>query len=851
VSTPLAAREPSSRYGGGDGAQESRLAPAAATAMRVAIKLAGGREVCFVATVDEEGIVRTARVVARGDVQSVLALPAVAERGQMLLHNHPSGVLEPSDADLIVAQRLHDGGIGFGIIDNEATDLYVVVEVPKPKVAVPIESDDVANTLGPDGPIAAMLARYEDRPAQREMASAIATLYNEGGIALLEAGTGVGKSLGYLLPALRWAAANGERTVVSTNTINLQEQLVGKDLPFLRDALTDQPVRFALLKGWRNYLCLYRLEQATSAAPGLFADGGAEGLEEIRAWSERTADGSLADLAVPPKAELWDEVAAESDLCLRLKCAFFDKCFLFAARRVAAQADVIVVNHHLLLSDLAVRRVQQNWADAAVLPAYQRLIVDEGHHLEDAASSHLGTTVTNRGLQRLFARLERRGKGLLSALAHKLESQKDLMSTASLDLLQANLAPAVQAARDRATLVFDYLDRYLQMSNEPVARLTADFAADPVWQAGLGESLGALLRELALLQEGLRLVRERMEASGPPREGVASLLSEIRGVARRLESAGDALQRALVPAPGDESSLVRWLEVRGRERNVAATAVPLDIAPILREDLFKRVTTAVITSATLASGDRFAFVRAQLGLVDDDTLAATSAVFPSPFDYPRQAMLAVPTDFPAPNVDPASHFRCVVGATIDLATASDGGLFALFTSHRDVREVARELRARCVSDRWPLLVHGEEPRDVLLRRFRESGRAILLGTASFWEGVDVAGEALRGLVIAKLPFRVPTEPLTAARSEAIEARGGDSFKELMLPHATLRLKQGFGRLIRTGTDRGVVVLCDSRACTKTYGRGILAALPPARRVVAPWNVVLRELQQFYASKENA
>ncbi|HMA04144.1 MAG TPA: helicase C-terminal domain-containing protein, partial [Gemmatimonadaceae bacterium] len=722
----------------------------------------------------------------------------------MLLHNHPSGVLDPSDADLIVATRLHDGGIGFGIIDNDATELYVVVEIPKARVTVQIAASAIADSLGPAGPIAAKLPRYEDRPAQRAMASAIARLYNEGGIGLLEAGTGVGKSLGYLLPALRWAAANGERTVVSTNTINLQEQLVGKDLPFMREALSDQPVRFALLKGWRNYLCLYRLEQASSAAPGLFADGTANELEEIRAWAERTEDGSLADLAVPPRAEIWDEVAAESDLCLRLKCPLFEKCFLFAARRVAAQADVIVVNHHLLLSDLAVRRAQQNWADAAVLPAYQRLIVDEGHHLEDAASSHLGTTVTNRGLQRLFARLERRGKGLLSALAHKLESKQDLMSTASLDLLQANLAPAVHAARDRATQVFDYLDRYLQTSNEPVARLTATFASHPIWGDGLGESLGALLRELALLQDGLRLVRERMEADGQPREGVASLLAEIRGVARRLESSADALQRALVPAPGDEGSLVRWLEVRGRDRNVAATAVPLDIAPILREDLFKRVTTAVVTSATLASGDRFAFVRAQLGL-DDESLDATSAIFPSPFDYPNQAMLALPTDFPAPNIDPAGHLRAVIRATSALATVSDGGLFVLFTSHRDVREVARELRALGMNASWPLVVHGEEPRDVLLRRFRDSGRAILLGTASFWEGVDVAGEALRGLVIAKLPFRVPTEPLTAARSEAIEARGGDSFKELMLPHATLRLKQGFGRLIRSGTDRGAVV----------------------------------------------
>ena len=242
MSAPPAARESASRYGSGDGAEHlARIAPSVAAGMRATIRLAGGREVCFVATVDAEGVLRTARAVSRGDVASVLALPAVAERGEMLVHNHPSGLLEPSDADLSVAARLHDGGIGFGIIDNDATELYVVVEVPRAREIKPIEPLDIANALGPHGLVAAKLARYEDRPAQREMASEIARLYNDGGIALLEAGTGVGKSLGYLVPALRWAAANGERTVVSTNTINLQEQLVGKDLPFLRDALTDQP----------------------------------------------------------------------------------------------------------------------------------------------------------------------------------------------------------------------------------------------------------------------------------------------------------------------------------------------------------------------------------------------------------------------------------------------------------------------------------------------------------------------------------------------------------------------------------------------------------------------------------
>src|SRR5215203_4902472 len=246
--------------------------------MRAAIRLAGGREVCFVCTLDDDAVIRTARAVARGDASSVLALPGFAQPGEMLVHNHPSGVLDPSEADCEVAARIHRDGIGFGIIDNEVRELYVVVEVPKVDPETPLDTSSIDADLGPNGLIARVLPKYEDRPAQRELATTIAKLYNEGGVGLLEAGTGIGKSLGYLVPALRWAAANGERTVVSTNTINLQEQLVGKDLPFLADSLTDQKVRFALLKGWRNYLCLQRLEQARAGGTALFEAGMAEEL---------------------------------------------------------------------------------------------------------------------------------------------------------------------------------------------------------------------------------------------------------------------------------------------------------------------------------------------------------------------------------------------------------------------------------------------------------------------------------------------------------------------------------------------------------------------------------------------
>ena len=709
---------------------------------------------------------------------------------------------------------------------------------------VRLDPVDVAADLGPHGPVARAMRRFEDRPTQRAMAHAVVDLYNDGGVGLLEAGTGVGKSLGYLLPALRWAAANGERTVVSTNTINLQEQLVRKDLPFLRDALAPgQEVRFALLKGWRNYLCKLRLAQATLLGPTLVDDEANESLEDIRAWAETTKDGSLSDLPTPPRGEIWDEVAAEPDLCTRNACPHFQDCFLFKARREAAQADVVVVNHHLLMSDVAVRRAAGNWDDAAVIPPYARLVIDEGHHLEDAASSHLGVTTSRRALQRLFGRLDRRGRGLVNTLIERLSASRDLLGTASLDVVTQRIVPAVRASRDKSDLLFDLLLAVLQSAGAPVMRMADDFAEHPVWKGGLHIALTDLLRELKVLGESLTLVSDRLQGGEKRDDTLLMLVNELRAVTRRLDGCAEGLMLALRP-PATAEPMVRWLEVKGREGNVAVTAVPLDLAPILRDDLFTRVKTAVVTSATLGTEGDFEFVARRFGL-DGRTITPTTAMFASPFDYQSQALLIVPTDIPAPNEDAAAHFSAVLRIITDVARAAGGGMFVLFTSHRDVRAAAEALRRSDIADEFTLLVHGEDGRDALLERFRASGNAILLGTSSYWEGVDVPGDALRALVIARLPFRVPSEPVTAAQCEAITARGGDPFSEYMLPHASLRLKQGFGRLIRSRTDRGVIVIADPRVISKRYGRELLRDLPPARRMSGAWTALARQLQRFY------
>jgi ATP-dependent DNA helicase DinG len=822
-----------------------RIAPGVRPRLAEEIADAGGREVSFLAQVDRDGVIVDVRPVARGTVDMVLALPGAAKRGEMLLHNHPSGRLDPSVADLNVAARLHDGGVGFGIIDNSATEIYVVVEVPHDRPVTRIEPLDVVAILGERGPIAAQLGQYEDRQSQRDMAAYVADGYNDGGVLLLEAGTGVGKSFAYLVPALEWARTNGERTVVSTNTINLQEQLVGKDLPLLRRALArDEYVpTFALLKGWRNYLCLARLNLAVSAQRTLLEPDKLDELLGIAEWSGHTADGTLSDLPVVPAPEVWDEVSAEPDLCTRLKCQHFDKCFLFRARRRAAEADVVVVNHHLLAADLSVRQVQDNWEEAAVLPPYRRLVLDEGHHLEDVAASHLGIQVTSRGIRRLLSRFERNGRGLAPTLASELAARGDLLSRASLDLLRDRLLPALADARRASDAMLVRL--YARLDDVPAGqlRLDDDFAGDAVWSEGLAFELDATLGAFRALSETVETIADRL-AESEESERSARVLQELRAVLRRLESASDGLNRTLRPVAGGPPT-VRWMERTLRGQQVGLHAVPLDLAPILRELLFDRLETTVLTSATLAAGGEFDFLESRVGLAGGDSPVTVKEILPSPFDYPSQCVFGIPDDLPGPREDEHAHATAAVQVVSDLAYASDGGMFVLFTSHASLRRAAAELRA-VLGNRWPILVQGESPRDALLRRFRDAGNAILLGTDSFWEGVDVPGRALRTLVLNKLPFKVPSEPVTAARLERLADDGLDGFVHYLLPHAALKLKQGFGRLIRSRQDFGVVVLLDSRVVTKAYGRLLLSGLPRAERIVGSWAQIRTRCEDFFA-----
>lgn len=814
---------------------------------------------------------------ARGNDGAVLAAAKDANAGEILLHNHPSGILEPSPADLALAARVYEAGLGTGIVDNQARDLYVVVEPPAPKVRAELDVDALEAYLTPDGSLAGLFPGYEDRPAQREMLREIGERYNSGGVAVVEAGTGTGKSLAYLVPAVEWALKNGERTVVSTNTINLQEQLVAKDLPLVR-AVLGRDFRWSLVKGRGNYVSIRRLLLARQTAPDLFEDDRDTELEALVEWSEVTRDGSLADLTTPPADEIWEEVRSDGDICMGVRCPHFQECFYQRARRDANSAEILVVNHALLFADVSLRRIADNWAQSAVLPIYRHVVLDEGHNVEEAATSHLGAEVTRTGLFRTLARLDRNGKGLLRALEEALGGLGGAEAERLLDRIERRIRPAVARSREALGRFFDLIEPRVPREDEEPLRLGRGDPRDPGEDAEAVELLDALRAGFGRLRRELEELRTGIESDVGLADRLDGRVLDLNAVERRLESANRGLG-LILDRDRDGTPFVRWIEGRGGSkggpRNVLLAAAPVEPGALLRESLYRRVDTTVVTSATLSTGGGFRFIRERLGLASstgaraggdqaaerlafadigvpvleespEEPLTVTETLLASPFDFRSQTLFCVPTDLP-PHDAGLPFQEATARVILDLAQVTGGGIFALFTSYRALRMVAALLREAAADTRWPLLVHGEAPRTRLLGRFVRSGKSILLGTASFWEGVDVPGDPLRGLVIQKIPFRVPTEPITQARMEAIEARGVRAFDTYQLPLAALRLKQGFGRLVRSREDRGGILLLDSRILTRSYGRALRRALPPAPLVKGPWTDVKLRLTEFYGA----
>jgi len=840
-------------------AVEDRFTDAAAAALRAAIGDAGGNEVFLLGFLDDQGRVTSVRVLARGNGHAVPALLQVPRPGEVVIHNHPSGVLAPSDADLSVASALGNNAVGAYIVDNALSNLYVVVEPHQARAATHIAARHTRALLAPGGDIAARLPGYEHRPQQLRMLEAVVGAFNEQTTLTVEAGTGTGKSLAYLLPAIEWSTRNRERVVVSTHTINLQEQLIKKDLPFLTAHLGHECTA-ALVKGRGNYLCRRKASQVEAQGALLIEDEQQRELQEILAWAGRTSEGSLSDLAVRPRREVWEQVVSENDNCLRARCPFYSTCFFYTARRVAAKADIIVVNHHLLMADLSLREEIASYTQNAVLPPARRIIVDEAHHLGDVATDYFGARLSYHAIERSFGRLQslrHQAKGLLPALLSTLKSIATVddqpLAQGAARWIEHRLLPGRESLLIDGEQTFlellagleEVLGREITAGADDKIRIVPSFRVLPYW-GELERSLvrfGTALGDFAQDVDGVSQRIDQMSEESSKQ--LLFLDTELRALQGRIAGFG----AALLDFVGDDENTCRWIEARHRSRtgkSITFHSAPVDVGPLLRKALFEQFPTVVLTSATLAVDRRFDYLHDKLGLRQlSDPGRVRTLQLDSPFDFARQALFAVPRDLPEPN-DP--RYEATTHEAIGEALrATQGGTFVLFTAYgalnRAVAALAQSMRAEGLN----ILQQGDTNRHLLLNRFVQDPRAVLFATDSFWEGVDVRGDALRCVIITRLPFRVPTEPIEQARVEAITERGGNAFNEHTVPQAVIKLKQGFGRLIRSRTDRGAVVLLDSRVVNKRYGRLFLDSLPPARRLIAERTTVYAALRQFFGA----
>jgi len=653
--------------------------------------------------------------------------------------------------------------------------------------------------------------------------------FNEDALVMAEAGTGVGKSFAYLLPAMRFALENKEKVVISTATITLQQQLFEKDIPLVASSMGDVKIKSVIMKGRGNYLCLRRLND--TLREGLLFEFDKKEIDSIVEWSHNTKTGARSELSFMPSETLWAGVCSESDLCLGNHCPWREQCFIFALRREANNAHIIVVNHHLLFADLAARYQGAGYENAVVLPPFNRLIIDEAHTIENAATSFFSQEFSRTGIFRQLTRLYNTRKanihGLLVRLCAMMSSSEDRLD---------DMADAIQKIRASA----ESLDNCaLEICGiEGIFRLSPS-VDESFLEKVLFPNFKDLRKDILNLTNLIRDTLENLDDE----QTADPVVWEIKTIVRRLDGVAEICNVFCNYKKHEDNVL--WVEKLNLKNTPWAvfSKTPLELAPILKDSVFLPNKTVVCVSATLAINDDFTFWASRCGIDSINTRRPLSGCFPSPFPYSSAVLLASPSDAPLPDEDGYQEF--VNKAVAKLAAVSGGSALVLFTSYQSLtasyNAAVKELTPmgiRC-------LKQGDDDRTRLLQAFLSDESSCLFATDSFWEGVDAPGDTLRLVIICRLPFRTPGDPVHEARREAVEKRGGNPFMELSLPQAVMKFKQGFGRLMRRSSDKGVVAVLDGRILKKAYGNLFRQALPDTKTTFSDLNFILQDIENFF------
>ncbi|MCR5189374.1 MAG: DEAD/DEAH box helicase family protein [Treponema sp.] len=800
--------------------------------IKAEIEESGGNEVFFTGLIDENSKVVKIKVGARGNINTVPVNFDDKRKSNVLIHNHPSGNLTPSSADLGVASECSENGQGFYIINNKASDIYVVMEPVKPKVLKKINEEAAGFYISEGGPLSKISDTFEERPVQIELLKNIAKTFNNEKLAVFEAGTGVGKSFSYLIPSILFALENNERVIISTGTINLQQQLCQKDIPAVEKIL-GKKIKYILMKGRQNYICRRRLVDASSVLD-LFEEETGE-IKRIAEWADSTDTGSKSDLSFMPSENVWTKVNSESDACMGMRCPFHNECFVMRVRREAAGANIIVVNHHLLFADIESRMDGAGYDDAAVLPPYKHIVFDEAHGIENAATSFFSSSVNRFKINKIINQMYRKRKnsesGHLCTLA-LLSSNEEKVS------LAYDVTNSIKAALNNMEIA----SRDLLASNYSM-RLFEGTARN---FGPLLVQLGDLVKALSDFTEIIRLVIEGMDDDD---KDIPSYW-EAKIILRRLDEYIVLLKNFSIWDEKREN--VYWIQKRrlppdmikdkGDAEYTVFTQTPLDISHLMNEGVFEPMKSIVCTSATLKTGRDYNYWMARTGVryVDEDRVL--TGEYPSPFPYEKNMLFAVPNDAPFP--DNMEYQQYIEMALPMLIKAAEGRTLVLFTSYESLKNAHRNVQLHMKGFSGRIMKQGDDDNAKLLDAFKKENESVLFATDSFWQGVDIPGESLSQVIIVKLPFTVPNDPVFVARSEAIEKRGGSPFMELSVPDAVIKFRQGIGRLIRRSDDKGVVVVLDRRILEKRYGSIFLASMPECKKIYEPLNDVCKKINNF-------
>ena len=797
---------------------EEKISLEAREKMAFEIEESGGNEVFFRGILDENKIVADVEVLAKGNRYSVPAILKRMKKNEIIIHNHPSGYLYPSDADVEIASIFADRMDGGSyIIDNSAENVYVITEAyfdENKKI-------DIKPYFERNGLLSQCFKEFEYRDEQLHMAEHIEKGLNDEKKVVVEAGTGTGKTLAYLIPSIQWAVENGKKVIISTNTINLQEQLLNKDIPIVKKIM-QKDFKYLLVKGRGNFLCNRKHANLLSMKPAdleEFSQDQKKQFEALINWGKETRTGDKSELYFEVDYTVWEYFQSETDICAGSRCPYKSECFFLKSREEKKKADILIANHHIFFSDLAIRKEIGFNTDYSILPEYGLVVFDEAHNIQKVARDYFSYEVSKYGFTKAMNQIHnvsnnKKHKGQLEILLQYLKKRnyedKEVVEKLLENDVRINHNNLFKAGRD-------YFDRLIEIfSKGQVGSISFRIKKDEIMASSFYSMLNDVKENFILEFNTYLRTARKIITSLKDTEDNDGIINDFSKYIERLET---FFENFKFINNLDDEEFIYWVEVNNKKSNSKLVATPLNIDGELSENLYSNLKQLIFTSATIAVENNFDYFKKSIGLEEE----TYDKIIASPFDYDRQMKVYIPSGLPDPN---DRNFLDEIEPLLKkMILKTKGRTFVLFTSYKSLNYMYYMLREELEENGINFFIQGMYPRTKLVEMFKNSDSPVLFGTDSFWEGVDVKGEKLVSVIIVKLPFKVPSDPVTEAIIETYELQGKNPFIEYQIPESVIKFKQGIGRLIRSKEDRGIITILDNRIVTKRYGKYFLDSIP--------------------------